>query len=408
MRIVHIHKYFHARDGASRYERGLMRMQEEAGHAVAPFAMHDERNDPTPWQDYFVSNMETKRVAWGFGAVRQFRRALWSQEAYKNFGALLDVFKPDVIHAHNLYTQLSPSPLAAAKERGIPVVMTVHDYSLVSANYALWDEKKKQSIDGAGICDTVRSRWIKHSYIATAAQEMISEFHRFTKAYDMTVCRFITLSSFVRDVMIAKGFSNDQIEVVPAFAEPLIDPRRTIFHDQKESFVLFAGRLESYKGVHVLLEAAKHLPKGTEIWIAGTGPDEERLKAMIPRGASIRFLGFVPGNELWRLMRRARVVVVPSLWHEPFGLVALEAMSQGTPVIVSKRGGLPEVVGEAGVVVPPGDAKALARAIQRVLDDDDRAKQLGEAARARAQMIGNPAEHLERILAIYRSCNRGG
>lgn len=406
MRIVHIHKYFHSRDGASRYERGLMRLQEEAGHAVAPFAMHDERNEPTPWSQYFVSNLDTKHVGFGMGAVKQLGRAVWSVEAKKNFGRLLDVFKPDVVHAHNLYTHLSPSPLAAAKERGIPVVMTVHDYALVSANYVLWNKTKPMAVSHLGSFDTIKTKFIKNSTIATAMLEMVLRMHRFTKAYDMTVNRFVTCSSFVRDMMILGGFSPKKISVISPFAEPLIDPRKSIHHDVKENFVLFAGRLEAYKGPQVLIEAVKHLPPETAIKIAGVGPEEEKLKAMVPKGAKIEFLGFVPGNELWRTMRRARMVVVPSVWYEPFGLVALEAMCQGTPVVVAKSGGLPEIVGEsaAGFVVAPNDPKGLAKAILKLLEDDDLVGVMGEAAGRRAREIGDPQEHLAKIMEVYSRC----
>jgi glycosyltransferase involved in cell wall biosynthesis len=383
-----------------------MRLQEEAGHVVAPFAMHDERNEPTPWSQYFVSNLETKGIAPGFGAVKQFERALWSGEAKRNFGRLLDVFKPDMVHAHNLYTHLSPSPLAAAQERGIPVVMTVHDYALVSANYVLWDGTKPMAVDQLGSVPAIRTKFIKQSLIATAILEGIHRLHRATNAYDGVIQRYITCSSFVRDVMVTAGFSPKKISVLPPFAEPLIDPRASIFHDKKEDFVLFAGRLETYKGPQVLIEAAKYLPKGTVIKIAGVGPEEEVLKQCVPPESAVQFLGFVPGNELWRFMRKAKAVVVPSLWYEPFGLVALEAMCQGTPVIVSKRGGLPEIVGKsrAGFIVPPNDPRRLAGAIQQVVSDETLFQDMGDAARLRAEEIGNPQAHLAKVMEMYLRC----
>lgn len=406
MRIAHIHKYFHSHDGASRYERGLMRLQEEAGHDVAPFAMRDERNEPTPWSQYFVPNLDTKHFTPGLGAVKQFERALWSSEAKKNFGRFLDVFKPDMIHAHNLYTHLSPSPLASAKERGIPVVMTVHDYALISANYALWNGDHPMALDHLDAFSTIRTKFIKGSLLATAVLEGVQRFHRLTKVYDMTVAHFVTCSSFVREVMMMVGFPPEKISVIPPFAEPLIDERKTIFHDKKENFILFAGRLESYKGPHVLLEAMKYFPQGTMCKIAGVGPEDQRLKAMVPKGMNVEFLGFVPGNELWRLMRRARVVVVPSVWYEPFGLVALEAMCQGTPVIVAKSGGLPEVIGEsgAGMVVAPKDPKGLAKAVKKVLEDDVLAAAMSTAAKHHARVIGDPGAHLAKIMARYSMC----
>lgn len=413
MKIVHAHKYFHSRDGASRYERGLMRLQEEAGHTVAPFAMHEDRNEPTHWSEYFVSNLDTQRVAPGFGALKQAARAAWSIEAKRKFGALLDVFRPDILHAHNLYTQLSPSVLAAAKEREIPVVMTVHDYALISANYSLWDGDRAMNLKRLGVLATARTKYIKGSFFATLMLEGILKMHHALGLYDGAIAHYTTYSHFVRDVMVDAGFAREKISVLHAFAEPLMGEEKGVVRRtlgvggvKKEPFVLFAGRLEVYKGIHVLIEAAKYLPKDTKIVIAGVGPDEARLKMLAGRDERIAFLGFVPGAELWRLMGEARAVVVPSIWPEVYGLVALEAICQGTPIIVAKSGGLPEIVGEseAGIVVPSADPKALARAIQRVLESPELAERMGKAAYARAREIGDPQAHLEKIMEIYTRC----
>ncbi len=410
MRIVHAHKYFHSRDGASRYERGLMRLQEEAGHAAVPFAMRDERNEPTHWSEYFVSNVDTRNVRFGLGAFTQAGRAIWSLEAKRKFGALLDVFRPDIVHTHNIYTHLSPSILAAAKERDIPVVMTVHDYALISANYSLWDGDHAMSLKRLGVLATARTKYIKGSFLATLMLEGILKIHHALGMYDSVIAHYTTYSNFVRDVMIDAGFAQEKISVVGAFAEPLmieaVGSRQLGVGRKKEPFVLFAGRLEMYKGVHTLIEAAKHLPKDTKIVIAGVGPDEARLKALAGHDLRIAFLGFVPGNELWRLMGEASAVVVPSIWPEVYGLVALEAMCQGTPIIVAKSGGLPEIVGEAesGIVVPPADPKAFARAIQRVLESPVLAERMGKAAYIRARAIGDPQEHVAKIMKIYANC----
>ncbi|MCR4312319.1 MAG: glycosyltransferase, partial [Candidatus Uhrbacteria bacterium] len=103
------------------------------------------------------------------------------------------------------------------------------------------------------------------------------------------------------------------------------------------------------------------------------------------------------------LMRRAAVVVVPSMWYEPFGLVAVEAMAQSTPVIVSDRGGLPEIVqdGVSGLVFKAGDAKDLQKKLGSLLGDAPRRQTMGKAARERAWKVSNPQDHLANILDLY-------
>jgi glycosyltransferase involved in cell wall biosynthesis len=137
--------------------------------------------------------------------------------------------------------------------------------------------------------------------------------------------------------------------------------------------VLFVGRLSAEKGILDLVQAAEGMP----LVVAGDGP----LRAQVP-GA----LGFVPHHELGPLYERAAVVAVPS-HREGFGVVALEAMAHGRPVVASAVGGLLDIVvdGETGLLVPPGDVTALRAALERLLGDADLRRRLGEAGRERAR-----------------------
>src|SRR3989338_2872839 len=110
MKIIHAHKYFYERAGAERYMFDLMELEERAGHTVAPFCMHYPKNKPSPWSEFFVSELLTEdRAGNPILAFKQLKRALWSREAYQKMARLLDAFEPDVVHIHNIYTHLSPS-----------------------------------------------------------------------------------------------------------------------------------------------------------------------------------------------------------------------------------------------------------------------------------------------------------
>jgi glycosyltransferase involved in cell wall biosynthesis len=137
--------------------------------------------------------------------------------------------------------------------------------------------------------------------------------------------------------------------------------------------VLFVGRLSAEKGILDLVQAAEGMP----LVVAGDGP----LRAQVP-GA----LGFVPHHELGPLYERAAVVAVPS-HREGFGVVALEAMAHGRPVVASAVGGLLDIVvdGATGLLVPPGDVAALRAALERLLADPELRRRLGAAGRERAR-----------------------
>lgn len=173
-----------------------------------------------------------------------------------------------------------------------------------------------------------------------------------------------------------------------------------------EPRLLCVGRLIPIKGHLVLLRAlarARARVPGVTLDIAGRGPLEPALKAYareLGLGEAVRFLGFV--SPVQEAIERAAIVVVPSL-GEGFGMVALEAMERGRPVIASAVGGLPEIVadGETGLVVPPGEADALADAIVALAGDLEQAAEMGRAGRERALAEFTPERCADRIEALY-------
>jgi glycosyltransferase involved in cell wall biosynthesis len=170
----------------------------------------------------------------------------------------------------------------------------------------------------------------------------------------------------------------------------------------------YVGRLEPHKGVEVLVAAVAATP-GTELEIVGGGPSHAAVAQAVARsGVSdrVRLTGFVAPDELAGIYRRFDVVAVPSLetpsWIEQFGRVAVEAMASGVAVVASDSGSLPEVVADAGILVPPGDVGALAGALERLRDRPEERTRLGGAGRRRAARYGWD-QVAARQLELYRS-----
>jgi glycosyltransferase involved in cell wall biosynthesis len=159
----------------------------------------------------------------------------------------------------------------------------------------------------------------------------------------------------------------------------------------RDGHILFVGTLEPRKNVGVLLDAYARLRErrssAPPLVIAGRetadAADWLRRIASAPLAGHVRHLGYVEDADRERLYAGARVLVLPSL-DEGFGLTALEAMSAGIPVIASNRGSLPEVVGDAGLLVEPADVDGLTSALERVIDDDSFATERARAGLARA------------------------
>lgn len=151
--------------------------------------------------------------------------------------------------------------------------------------------------------------------------------------------------------------------------------------------IFFIGRHEPRKGLDVLIEAMSELPAGVRLWIAGEGPDTTGLRARASGDPRIEWLGRISEDEKARRLRGARVVCAPSLRGESFGVVLLEAMAAGTAVVASDIAGYRNVAVDErdALLVPPGDAQALAKALTRLLDDHDLADRVREAGSARAR-----------------------
>lgn len=218
--------------------------------------------------------------------------------------------------------------------------------------------------------------------------------------------RFLAISEASRAALLADGAPPDRIEVLPhgidlerfcAAPPPRNDP----------PVVLYVGRLSVEKGVGVLVEAVGRLrAAGTpaRLVVVGDGP----LRRDLERAAgAAAFVGEVPFGEIHRFYREADVVAVPSVptpgFREQWGFAAAEAMATGRAVVASDLGGLPEVVGDAGLLVPPGDAAALAAALGDLLADPARRDDLGARGAARVRARFDRLRIAERLAAVYRS-----
>lgn len=399
MNVIMANKYYYERGGADRYALDLSYLLENHGHNVIPFAMQHPKNLPTPWERFFPSEVQTERPMLNLEGLKTFRRMIYSREAKIKMTELIAEARPDICHVHNIYTQLSPSVLDVLEEKQVPTVMTVHDYHLIAPNYMLWSRGKIEDWGDKGLITASLSRYHKNSMPASFAQSLMFKVHQRRRSYQKGIQYFVCATEFVRHKLVEAGFDQERVITLPYF----IDLSDLKLKTGDEGYVLYSGRLVEEKGVEVLIKAMEQLP-GIQCKILGSGPDEQRLQEMARLVKNVEFLGWQEGGPAWELYRGARVVVVPSLWYEVFGLSALEAMAVGTPVIASDIGGLSEVVDDTktGRLFPAGDVQTLRALIADMFDHPDAAKRMGEQARAKVEQQYSPDQHYQRIVEIYQ------
>jgi glycosyltransferase involved in cell wall biosynthesis len=219
-----------------------------------------------------------------------------------------------------------------------------------------------------------------------------------------------TTDSYVKSSPVLQRVRS-QIDVIPLGVDVAAFSPGSERTPNDPPVVLFVGRLRYYKGLDVLLEAARALE--VQVVIAGDGPERDRLErlARTTVGERGRFLGAVDDDELPALYRSADVVCLPSTTRaEAFGLSVVEAMACGVPVVTTELGTGTSVVNrhlETGLVVPPGDPHALAGVLHRMTSDRNLNARLGVGARTRAQSEYDRVQMLDRIYSVYERVLRG-
>lgn len=368
-----------------------------AGHEVVPFAVAEDRTLPTPVRDRLPA-------AAGAGSRTRFGEAwagTWSPRSYRALAAVVDEVRPDVAHVHHVFERLTVSVLDALRRRGVPTVMTLHDYKPVCPNFRLFTDGAPCTRCLSGrYANVVRHRCLEGSRWRSVAAAADAYASRARGLYGR-VDRFLAPSAFLRDRVVEGGLPAGRVDVVanPVVAAPAPRERR-----DEPPVVVYASRLVAEKGVGTLLDAAARLPLGTRVRMIGSGRTEREIRARVAaEGLPVDVLGPLPPEEVAAHLRAAAVAVLPALWWENCPMAVLEPAASGVPVVASAVGGIPELVGDGrtGLLVPPGDAGALAGALTRLVEDPGTAARMGAAAWSRVRERHDPGRHVEVLLRTY-------
>lgn len=303
--------------------------------------------------------------------------------------------KPDIVHAHN-WLYLSYLPLK--KWSGVPLVVTLHDYSLVcpKKNY-MWDGAACSGPRLSKCLPCARQHFGSLKGIVTTASLVPSAW-----LARHIVDKFIVVSGAVarHNNLAASGVP---YEVIPNFVPDDVGTLTSADEDclrqlPADGFILFVGDLIRLKGIEVLLDAYSRLPSSAPplVLIGRDFPETPKLPF------NVHHLGAWSHDAVMHAWRRCLFGVLPSIGLETFGIVIIEAMACGKPFIASAIGGIPDVIdhGESGLLVPPGDASALAQAMNSLITEPSFADRMGQLA---ARHIGTykAASVVSRIEGTY-------
>lgn len=399
MKVLIANKFFF-RNGGSEVvmfqERDYLKKN---GVEVLDFSMFDKRNLESRYSSYFVSHQSYGENGQGTaGRLLSAFRFIYSPEAVKKIGEAIDEEQPDIVHCHNIYHQLTPSIIAAAKRRHIPVVLTLHDYKTVCPVYTrLRNGQACSDCLDMNFTNVLKHRCADNSlsksvllFAEAVVQKMLGNYEK--------VDMLLAPSQFMADSVTQHRFPKERVRLLyNGIDVDSINPP-----DTDRNYILYMGRLSPEKGAQTLLDAHSMLNIPAELVIAGTGPLEKSLRERYPKA---RFVGHVTGQTLHQILQDAAMVVVPSEWYENCPMSVLEAMAYGKPVIASNIGGIPELVadGETGLLFNPGNKQALRDCLSALVGDVALRRRYGTAGRKRVESHFSLDNHNKRLFQAYTS-----
>jgi glycosyltransferase involved in cell wall biosynthesis len=321
-------------------------------------------------------------------------RPTHSRSAVRGVERLLEGPPVDLVHVENVYPLLSPSVMSAVRGRGIPVVHSVRSYRhwcMAATFYRDGHVCLDCPASGTPLPGVVHGCF--HDSRAQSAAVAMAQFRHRRTVHELD--RYLPVSEFVARHLRARGVPSARITVKP---NSVVDPGPA---SPPGRDVVFVGRLGPEKGLSLLLDAWDRAGLvGRRLLIAGDGPERGLAAARAAQADDVIYLGQVAGGAVEEVIDRAGWLMVPSLWHEPFGRVVLEAFAKGRPVVATARGGLSELVDDSvGRLVRP-TVEAMTAALQS-LDHADLAA-LGAAARRRYEQGYTPKHAVAVLLDAYR------
>ena len=427
MKILLVNKFHYRKGGAETYYLTVGSELERMGHEVAYFSMKHPNNLPCKWDKYFVTQREYNDVKNPLSAVRDGIALIYSPEAKRNFQALCEEFRPDVVHLNNVHRQITLSILDAPylKEHYVPVFYTAHDYVTVCPGYLM--------LDGEGrVCDAcledgkyrhcIENRCVKGSRAKSALAALEASFNRAHRSNER-IDRVIAPSSFMRSKLIEGGWPEGKVVALQNFADDAILARASgvagDVTDRESPYLLFFGRLSAEKGVDVLLRAfdaaAPSLPRDMRLIVVGDGPNAaefRELAASLGSAPRIEFAGYQTGDALQTYVERASLAIASSRWRENMPYSIVEAFAAGTPVVGTRIGGIPELVadGVTGFACEPGDVATMADAMVRGAEaflDAPVYVRMQESCRAYVRENCSRDKFMDQLVELYEEAVNG-
>jgi glycosyltransferase involved in cell wall biosynthesis len=389
MRILVAHNRYQLAGGEDTVVAEEVRMLRQHGHSVELYMVDN---------DGITGSREKVLVA---------IRSVYSKPSYRSISQSLKDFRPDILHVHNFFPNISPSIFYAANNSDVPVVQTLHNYRLLCAGATLFRDGRpcEDCLEENSFLPAIRYACYRGSRSGSAVVGAMTLLHDVVGTWKNRVDRYITLTQFAADKLGSHIIPKQKIRIKPNF---VLDQG---CGEGQGNFALFVGRLSPEKGLQTIIAADIQGTLPFPVRIVGDGPLRSEVEQACARpGSSLVYVGQKPRAEVMELMKAATVLLIPSLWYEGFPMVMVEALSFGLPIIASRIGGLPEIVqhGESGLLFEAGNPASLLGAMQLFAGDPERVSIMRRSVRSRFEQHYTEQRNYEILTGIYKEIIRGG
>ena len=321
--VLIVHNYYQIPGGEDTVVANEMRMLRENGHKVMLYS----RN-----------NLELKSMS-KFQKLMMPINTIFNLKTYKEIKQIIRKESIDIVHIHNTLSLISPSVYYAAKTCTVPIVQTIHNFRLLCPGATFYrDGQICEDRVRQGLYCAVKHGCYRNSKFQTLACVISTAIHRMTGIYGKI--NYICLTEFTRKKLLTqKQIKPERISVKPNVVYDFGG------HGKPTDYFVFVGRLEKIKGIELLVNTFKKMPN-IKLKIIGTGSlnDEIKQKIKSEQINNIELLGFMNRDEVNRVVCGAKALIMCSQWYETFGMVIVEAYSNGVPVIVGNIGNIQELV----------------------------------------------------------------
>ncbi|WP_288883548.1 glycosyltransferase family 4 protein [Pedobacter panaciterrae] len=392
------------------YVENVTKLYQEKGHQVIPFSMKDPRNFPSDYTEYFIEHIDYKKVNKKSlsDGLKVVKKSIFSTEAQQQLEKLLDTVKIDFAHINVIHHYITPAILKTLKDRGIPIIWTLHEYTPICPESTFISHGKIcEKCFGGAFHHCVTNKCKKGSYPASVVAALENYVHKYLNYYayvDHYVCpsvflyeKFKSFNFFEEKlVQLYHGYDYEEIEAAKAQIAVASDER----------YIVFVGRLEKIKGAHTVLAAMKDQPE-IRLKVIGTGTQQAELIDFAAKNNlnNVEFMGKKSKKETLELIGSADFLICPSEWYEVLGFTVVEAMAMGKPVIGSKIGAIPEMVidGHTGFLFEPGNYSQLSEKINELYNNRNLLLQMGANAEKHIRGLINTEKHFTGLQALIPS-----